>query len=87
MQLKNSLCEELENATREVVQDFKEKTENLDEDEYLKMLGFNPKVFLHTIENIDGVRKQVKSLILAQLNEMMGGDEDLGARILYIRRN
>jgi hypothetical protein len=87
VQLKNSLCEELENATREVVQDFKEKTENLDEDEYLKMLGFNPKVFLHTIENIDGVRKQVKSLILAQLNEMMGGDEDLGARILYIRRN
>ena len=76
MQLKNSLCEELDNATREVVQDFKEKTENLDEDEYLKMLGFNPKVFLHTIENVDGVRKQAKSLILTQLNEIMGGDED-----------
>jgi len=82
VQLKNSLCEELDNATREVVQDFKEKTENLDEEAYLKMLGFNPKVFLHTIENIDGVRKQAKSLILTQLNEMMGGDEDLGARIL-----
>jgi hypothetical protein len=42
VQLKNSLCEELDSATREVIQDFKEKTENLDEDEYLKMLGFNP---------------------------------------------
>lgn len=40
------------------------------------MLGFNPKVFLHTIENVDGVRKQVKTLIQNQLNDMMGGDED-----------
>jgi hypothetical protein len=46
-----------------VVTDFKEKIDDLDEETYLKMLGFNPKVFLHTIENIDGIRKQAKQLL------------------------
>lgn len=75
-QLKASLCDELSNATREVVSDFKEKIDDLDEEAYLKMLGFNPKVFLHTIENLDGVRKQSKQLLKSQLTEMMAGDED-----------
>jgi hypothetical protein len=73
----------LSNATSEVVQDFKDKTENLDEDAYLKMLCFNPKMFLHTIEKIDGVRKQAKLLISTQLNQMMNGDEDLGGRNIH----
>lgn len=75
-QLRASLCDELANATREVVSDYLERSEDLDEEAYLRMLGFNPKVFLHTVENIDGVKKQTKQLLKTQIAEVLSRDED-----------
>jgi hypothetical protein len=59
-QLKDTLGDELANATQEVMSDC--KLEDVDEEAYLKMLGFNPKMFEHTIEDIETVKTQVMNM-------------------------
>jgi len=73
-QLKLTLNDELANATGEVMSDC--KIEGIDEEAYLKMLGFNPVMFEHTIENIETVKAQAMQIASTHISEIMIGVED-----------
>ena len=75
VQLKKELCVELANATKEVISDFKEKCD-FDEEPFLKVISFNPKMFEHTIDAVDLIREQATSLLKSQLQEILAGCED-----------
>lgn len=77
-QLKNDLVQEMKQATEEVISDFKEKQETFDaksEEAYLRVVGFNPGMFVHTVENVEGVRQQVKAIIKKQMTEVISSQE------------
>lgn len=52
------------------------KIEDVDEQAYLKMLGFNPSMFEHTIDAIDSVRHQGLQMASVHIGEMLSGDEE-----------
>lgn len=65
-QLKNSLEEELDNATKEVFSELKVSEDRMEhmKTDYFKALGFNPDMFAQTLHDMVEVKKNCKSLLI-----------------------
>ena len=68
--------EELMNATNEVVSDYKVTCEDFDQESYLKMLGFNPGMFISTADSIDQIKTKARKLLEKQIRDVLFGEED-----------